>query len=760
MNKSILASSLSRALAGALVLSSGASLAQSAAPAAADMGVAELDAVEVRGQIVFRDRAQEPATLVYDLEFFQPFEPLTVGDMLKRVPSVAFLSDVLEYDGVRLRGLDPGYTQILINGKRVPGAGFDRSFFVDRIPAELVDRIEIVRSSSADRSGDAIAGALNIVLRDGYSLEGGAVRFGGAVYSDDEVEPILGVVWGGEALGGQLLLGASTQGRRAPKEKFSQRFDEPGGTLDNVEVQTDVRSGDDYSLNADYTADLGPGRFNLNAFFVRTDRIQDEDSIEYADGIQTEPNILTINDNDLDIRTDNYLVGTEYVWQGMGGENAVRVGYAGIDDDQFEFEDEFEFQRDGIPYPEDDRFTGDRTYVDIEDTELSAEFRHTRPVGANELRFGVEGIIKERDTSIITDRNRITIPNAPAPRPDIPGVFGPFLPLDGGLNNIEEDRIEPFVKLSGEAGALEWETGVRYQWTDVAITDFTVDPADADAENDYGEFLPSAHLRWNLDEDNRITGSVARTMRRPGFDQISPALILAELGDNDLLGNPDLDSETAWGLDLGWERRLGRTGVVGVNAFYRDISDLIEIANTGVEGDEGPGTFVLQPRNTGNGEVWGIELDVSTPLTAFGLENTGVFMNYSWLDSEITDVFGKRTFNDQAEYVFNVGFIQDLPSVDASFGLNYREQGDAFGRIVGQEVTTSYGGDLELFVEKRFSEQWTLRLTGSNLLDSSKDEVFNKFNTIDDQFNRDFDEFELETETAGRVYQLIARYTF
>nr|MBP6627745.1 TonB-dependent receptor [Arenimonas sp.] len=96
MKKSILALSLTRALAGALVLSSGASLAQSAAPAAADVGVAELDAVEVRGQIVFRDRAQEPATLVYDLEFFQPFEPLTVGDMLKRVPSVAFLSDVLE----------------------------------------------------------------------------------------------------------------------------------------------------------------------------------------------------------------------------------------------------------------------------------------------------------------------------------------------------------------------------------------------------------------------------------------------------------------------------------------------------------------------------------------------------------------------------------------------------------------------------------------------------------------------------------------
>ena len=758
MKKNLLATSLSRALAGALAIAAGAAAAQ--APATADASPAQLDAVEVRGEIIYRDRADEPATLVYDLEYFQAFEPLTVGDMLKRVPSVAFLSDVLEYDGVRLRGLDPGYTQILINGNRVPGAGFDRSFFVDRIPAELVDRIEIVRSSSADRSGDAIAGALNIVLRDGYSLDGGYIRAGAAQYPDDEIEPTLGVVWGGEALGGQLLVGASTQGRRNPKLKFSERFDEPGGTLENTEVQTDTRSGDDYSLNLDYTADVGPGKLGLNAFYVRTDRLQDEDSLEYRRGIETNANLLTVNVNDLDIRTDNYQVGAQYEWQAAGGETRIRLGYAGIDDEQSELEDETEYLRDANPFPEADRFTGDRTFVDIRDRELSGEIRHTRDLGDNELRFGVEATRKDRDTSITLDRNRITIPNAPAPRPVIPGVFGPFLPLAGGLNTIEETRIEPFAKLSGTSGALEWETGLRYQQTDVEINDLTVAPADARAQNDYGVFLPSGHLRWNLDDTHRLTASVARTMRRPGFDQISPALILAELGDNDLLGNPDLEPETAWGLDLGWERRLGSRGVVGVNAFYRDITNLIEIANTGVEGDEGPGTFVLQPRNTGDGQVWGLELDLSTPLTALGLENTGVFFNYSWLDSEINDVFGKRKFNDQSDDVFNVGFIQQLPTLEASFGASYRKQGEAFGRIVSREIVTSYGGDLEVFVEKRFGDQWTLRLTGSNLLDSSKDEVFDKFDTIDDQFNRDYDEYELETESAGRVYQFVARYSF
>ncbi len=53
-----------------------------------------------------------------------------------------------------------------------------------------------------------------------------------------------------------------------------------------------------------------------------------------------------------------------------------------------------------------------------------------------------------------------------------------------------------------------------------------------------------------------------------------------------------------------------------------------------------------------------------------------------------------------------------------------------------------------------------LRLTGSNLLDASKDEIFNKFDTLADQIDRDFDEYEIETEKSGPVWQFVARYAF
>ncbi len=60
--------------------------------------------------------------LSYDEEYFQRFEPLSVGDMMKRVPGVSFQSDIGEYAEPSLRGIGSEYTQILVNGRRITGA--------------------------------------------------------------------------------------------------------------------------------------------------------------------------------------------------------------------------------------------------------------------------------------------------------------------------------------------------------------------------------------------------------------------------------------------------------------------------------------------------------------------------------------------------------------------------------------------------------------------------------------------------------------
>jgi outer membrane receptor protein involved in Fe transport len=739
--------------------------------------------IVVQGNIGFRNRsdAAEPI-LVYDEEYFQRFEPLTAGDALKRVPGVTFLSDVIESDGARLRGLDPGYTQILINGERVPGGQADRSFFLDRIPAELIEQVEIVRSSSARRTGDAVAGSLNIKLRDGFALDGGYVRAGGLFFDDGEVKPSGGFYYGGELAGGRMLIGANVQGRYNPKEKSSLRYgDSPENNpdfatddFDNREDQSDIRDGTDYAFNASWGIETEETEFEILANFVRTERTEDERSFEYNDPtaingpVRAIPagNLLTDNANLNDITTESWSVIAKLDQEWSLGETQLRVGFAKFDDLQDEFEYEIDFDR-STP-----RFTGDLTVQDTNDQEFFVNLEQEIELNDN-IEFAVGGFAqnKKRVFRLQEVRSRFNLTAANRQGYDQfernPGEFAPnpFPPLgETAFNRVKEDRRDLYALVEGEFDSLTFEAGIRWENTDVEITDFQVGGAGT-IENSYDEFLPSASLKFELG-DGRITLSGARTMRRPNFNFITPGLLEAEFGDNDFLGNPFLLPETAWGGDLGYEHKIGNTGVIGINVFYRDISNLIELSTlldangVPVEGSEGDGTFIYTPRNTGNGEVYGVEFDASFSLAFIGLPDTGLFGNFALLDSNITDEFGERRFNDQSEYVYNFGAIQNIPSFGAAFGATYRKQGEAFGRVVGEEITTRYGADLEVFIEKRFGDSFTIRAVGSNLLDSTKDEDFNKFATVADQNNRDFDEYELESERAGPVFQVVARYAF
>ena len=114
-----------------------------------------------------------------------------------------------------LRGLGPSYTLVLVNGRRVadyPGAVNSESAAVNvgAIPAVAIDRIEILSGgASAIYGSDAVAGVVNIVLKDkieghhasvryGETTEGGGESWrlqfsGGQSFADDRLSVVYGV---------------------------------------------------------------------------------------------------------------------------------------------------------------------------------------------------------------------------------------------------------------------------------------------------------------------------------------------------------------------------------------------------------------------------------------------------------------------------------------------------------------------------------------------------------------------------------------
>jgi outer membrane receptor for ferrienterochelin and colicins len=692
----------------------------------------------VNGRLTFRNRTDDVnPVLSYDLEYFQRFEPVSVGDMLRRVPGVTFTSDVLEYDGVQMRGLPPGFTNILINGRRAPGGGADRSFFVDRIPAELVERIEIVRAPRADEPSDGIAGTLNIITKEGATFQGGFLRAGLLINEDGGARPSAAAAYAGTIGQTSYWLALNYQERRNPKEKVSLRFDDVAplnaGPSDpefnNTELQDDTRDGTDISGNFEISSPVGNGRLRISGLFVDTNRDENETSVTFEnstldfDGVELQHEEIGQQTyaltGDLHLPLGFAELGLAAGWSGYR-EHTVTTVFEGDNPDDYTdvtLDDEEEFR------VHDDEYTGTASLL----------FGNHTPLA---LKLGIDLLHKDREG--LND--------------------GDFL---SGEFSISEDRFDPYARLTWRAtDQLTIDAGLRYE---ITRRDVTGGPLSASYN---AEMLnPSFHLRYAPTALDQFRLSVARTVRRPDYDLISPLEQDESPGDDDTtIGNPALRNQTAWGVDVGYERRLPGNGIFGVNLFYRDITDLIELVAIG---NAGAGQL-FTPRNIGDGELWGVEFDLSTPLGFLGLPDTGLFANYTYLDSRTTDPFTgeRRRFNNQPHHVYNIGFIQNVRPWDVSFGASLSGRSDAVQSDLDQTAELHYSPDLEAFVERRFGRNLVLRFSVQNLLNRTKREVFRKYDgdsveeILENRANGELDEFEIERERSGRLFQVTARFAF
>lgn len=164
--------------------------AEKAAAAAAADGTAVLDAVTVVGSRIKRSQLEGAAPVtVITREDFEREGFRTVADALQTLTqntTSSFTGD-LATNGfspnaqvVNLRNLGPGYTLTLINGRRP--AQYPQPYNRDNnvvniraIPASIVERIEVLAGgASAIYGSDAVAGVVNIVLRENF--DGNRIR--------------------------------------------------------------------------------------------------------------------------------------------------------------------------------------------------------------------------------------------------------------------------------------------------------------------------------------------------------------------------------------------------------------------------------------------------------------------------------------------------------------------------------------------------------------------------------------------------------
>jgi len=155
---------------------------------------------ELQGPVVILDRETLDRSGASTLaEALQQLTIINLGTVSGRDPT----SDALGGAGLSIHGLGVNTTLVLVNGRRVPyygftnfGRTFEQFADINSIPLGAISRVEVLKDgASAIYGSDAIAGVVNIVLRDRFEgLEIGG--FVGQAGENGAEEHGTNVIWG------------------------------------------------------------------------------------------------------------------------------------------------------------------------------------------------------------------------------------------------------------------------------------------------------------------------------------------------------------------------------------------------------------------------------------------------------------------------------------------------------------------------------------------------------------------------------------
>ncbi|TPG20966.1 TonB-dependent receptor [Sphingomonas koreensis] len=225
----------------------------------------------------------------------------------------------------------------------------------------------------------------------------------------------------------------------------------------------------------------------------------------------------------------------------------------------------------------------------------------------------------------------------------------------GGTYGVSEKTLAGYAQAEFDVGNFNLVTGVRFIRTQQTASGSQVANANLPSqqitpvtiEKTYQFFLPSMTARWEVMKDVILRAAYGRTLTRPNLGDVAPRESFNGIdasGGKGTTGNPNLTPYTADNFDVGAEWYFSKDGLIGVNAFYKDIKDFIDTTSF-VENRTfprqsdavlvtGPITFV-RPVNGVSAKIKGVEVTVQSRLNFISpaLRSFGFLANYSHTDS-------------------------------------------------------------------------------------------------------------------------------
>ena len=573
----------------------------------------------------------------------------SLAEVLKRLPGVTVGGVPGRGGPPRMRGMGGGYTQILIDGQRMPFG-----FSLDSIAPDQIERIEIMRAPVAETGARAIAGTINVIMREDFKRKANEFKLGGGL--EDGRRPQFGANWlytdQTEALGYNLSASAFQQKQANEGVTHIANSDATGTptlTQDLSSRSIDQRSG--VFVNARLQFKLSPGNSLDLQPFVHVARVRTTGTgtLDQSLGAKPAPYAFaqwaTQASSDMARLNGNWQFATA-----SGGKVQLRFGSMLAHSQSNTGRQEFA-AGNVLPLVKSDN--GDSRDQSLSTngkfSQLLAE-RHSFAAGY-EVEAG-----RRTDRRVSTENGLRTLTE-----------FGDDLQArTTRLAAYAQDEWDWSKSFSFYAG-LRWE----------AITTRSNSAIDH-VDNRSAVLAPLAHAVWRLPDSPRdqVRLSLTRSYRSPNTSQLiarptisSLAPVGADrLGKNDpssadRAGNPRLLPELAWGLDLALEHYLDAGGLVSANLFARQIDNLIRTvrAQEAVSWADVP-RWVARPQNVGSAVAAGIELEAKARASDLVATDLPLSLrgNLSLFASRVAQVKGPNNrLDQQPKYTLNLG--ADLP---------------------------------------------------------------------------------------------------
>jgi iron complex outermembrane receptor protein len=681
--------------------------APSPAPAPAPAAGERVEITGGRADDTEQRRQSTAAKIVIGREEIDKFGDATVGEVLRRLPGVTTPGAPGRGGPPRLRGLGGGFTQLLIDGQRIPPG-----FSLESLTPEQVERIEILRAPTAETGARAIAGTINIVTREGFRRRLNDLRIGFGV-ENGRYSP--GINWSHNDSAGALTYTVSAsafRSRRADENRTDTLVEDlSSGTLLEDRTATSTTRGERQGLNLTTRLQWRLGTTG-DMLMLMPSVFHAENHSDVAFALdqrlrrQTTPERYETGTSVVDGRFTTGRLGLQYR-QRLGDWRLESNGSAGA--------------------------------WRAHNSTLRQEFSSTRPLRVLDDR----GSTRERSANLTFKGSRL-VGGEGREHSLVTGVEIETVRRDEQRVSLENDQptlVDFGDNLSARvlrlAGYVQDEWSLSPQWAlhaGLRWEGITTQGDDAQGErprNRSSVWTPLVHAVWKPDPRSRdqVRVSLTRSYRSPGIASLiarpninrdRPPSGPNEPTTPDSAGNPGLQPELASGLDIAVERYLEAGGVLSASLFHRRIGNLIRGVTVLETVPWSPvERYVRRPQNIGDATTQGIELEAKFRLDQLLAAAPRVEMrsNLSLYRSRVDGVPGPdNRLEQQAKASANLGADYRWRGTPLTLGGNLNwVPGYTTRTEAGRTVTEGRKQVWDAYALWTFNPGVALRLLGNNL---------------------------------------------